>query len=243
MSSTTVNGQPGQQQAPPIDLMLRVVPTHPSSVLTQLEQHPSLANAADANGYTLLHAASSYSQLDLMRALVTRYNVAVNSTDPDGETALFAAETVEAARCLVEELGADTTIENDEGIDAETNARTYEQEGDEGQWGAVAAYLAQLRESRAGPAADGQVGGEELRVPPPLPDNVRITRMAESELNGDDAIPFDPVFRARIEALAAREDFNTEEGQEELRKLVAEAVGGLGGEDEGQDRATRRRLD
>ena len=64
-----------------------------------------------------------------------------------------------------------------------------------------------------------------------------------ADVGGEDAMPVDPEFRAKIEALAAREDFNTAQGQEELRKLVAEAVGDLGGAIEEPDRAVRRRID
>lgn len=236
---------PGAQssQPPTIDLLLRLVDTHAASVLAQLQQHPSLAAAADANGYTLLHAASSYAQLDLMRTLVTTYNVNVDTTDADGETALFAAETPDAARCLVEELGAHVSVKNDEGIDAETNARTCDQEGDDGLWGVVADYLAKRRTGGAKSPATAATLANGLRTPAPLPDNVTITRMAQADIGGEDAMPVDPEFRAKIEALAAREDFDTVQGQEELRKLVTEAVGGLEGNSDEPHRAARRRID
>jgi len=228
---------------PTIDLLLRLVDTHAASVLAQLQQHPSLASAADANGYTLLHAAASYSQLDLMRALVNTYHVQVDTTDADGETALFAAETPETVRCLVEELRADITVKNDEGIDAETNARTCDQEGDDGQWATVADYLAQRRTGGGVlPAATPATLTEGLRTPARLPDNVTITRMAEAEIGGEDAMPVDPEFRAKIEALAARQDFDSAQGQEELRNLVTEAVEGLAGDSDEPDRAVRRRI-
>ena len=50
----------------------------------------------------------------------------------------------------------------------------------------------------------------------------------------------DPEVRRRIEALAARQDFEGEDGQRELRNLVEEVISGLGGE--GQGAATRRRV-
>jgi uncharacterized protein len=49
--------------------------------------------------------------------------------------------------------------------------------------------------------------------------------MEEGEMDGQAP---DPEFRRRIEELAARADFETPEGQAELRRLVEEAVTGEG---------------
>jgi hypothetical protein len=51
----------------------------------------------------------------------------------------------------------------------------------------------------------------------------------------------DPEFRRRIEELAARDDFQTEEGQRQLRELVTEVVSGMTSEQ--TDRSVRRRVD
>lgn len=40
----------------------------------------------------------------------------MNLSDDDGDTPLFVAETVETARCLVEELGADVAHRNHAGL-------------------------------------------------------------------------------------------------------------------------------
>lgn len=40
----------------------------------------------------------------------------MNIEDNEGDTPLFVAETVETARCLVEELGADINHQNDVGL-------------------------------------------------------------------------------------------------------------------------------
>jgi len=59
----------------------------------------------------------------------------------------------------------------------------------------------------------------------------------ESQAEGDAP---DPEFRRRIEELAARDDFQTELGQRELKNLVTEAVGGLAADN--GERNVRRRL-
>ncbi|KAI8821433.1 ankyrin repeat-containing domain protein [Fimicolochytrium jonesii] len=75
---------------------------------------PLAPDVKDENGYTPLHAAVSYSNIQIIKMLVTQYNADVNVTDNDGDTPLHVCETVEAAECL-KELGADMTRENDEG--------------------------------------------------------------------------------------------------------------------------------
>lgn len=66
--------------------------------------------AADDNGYTLLHAASSYCQIATMRFLLEK-QVPVNAVDNDGDSALHHAEHVDAAKVLIEN-GADINLKN-----------------------------------------------------------------------------------------------------------------------------------
>lgn len=69
--------------------------------LTQL-QLP--VTAADENGYTLLQAAASYGQIELMQWLLSRLprpNEDVNAVDQEGDTALHYATTVEACKLLL----------------------------------------------------------------------------------------------------------------------------------------------
>lgn len=65
---------------------------------------------------TPIHAAASYNHIPLLRALVREHGGDANVTDHDGDTPLFVAETVETARCLVEELGADVDHRNESGL-------------------------------------------------------------------------------------------------------------------------------
>ncbi len=241
-----------------IDTLLRLVPDSPQTVLTHLTSHPQLASTSDSNGYSLLHAASSYNQLPLLRTLVNTYHVSPNIPDGEGDTPLFFAETLEAAKCLVEELNADFTIKNAEGITAETNALASDEGA--GEWALVAGYLKGLRTGENAQGTTAQVlvngnlgqasaaqqssgdngGANDIHPPPPLPRNVRInmgTMHDESQAEGDAP---DPEFRRRIEELAARDDFQTELGQRELKNLVTEAVGGLAADN--GERNVRRRL-
>ncbi|KAF2856069.1 hypothetical protein T440DRAFT_384044 [Plenodomus tracheiphilus IPT5] len=220
---------------PTIDLLLTLIDTRPQAILSSLTTHPHLASARDAHGYSLLHAAASYAQLDVLRTLLTTYNVPVNLLDEDDETPLFVAETVAVAKCLVEEFGADVGRRNGEGKTAEEKLLEEEGEGNE-----VYLYLRGLRVGGAGDE-EGEgavVDTESLRVPPTLPDGVKI-QMGTMEEDAADAP--DPEIRRRIEELAARPDYESEEVQRELRELVQDVVSGMGGGDEG--RSVRRRVD
>ena len=219
---------------PTIDLLLNLIDTRPQSILSSLAQHPQLASARDAHGYSLVHAAASYNQLPVLRELVQKYNVDVNLLDEDGETALFATENVAVAKCLVEELGADVQLRNAEGKTAEDKIGEEEGEAHE-----VYQYL---RSSRTGdePVGAGAVETNGVHPPPPLPNGVQINMGTMGEDAVGDAP--DPEIRRRIDELAAREDFQTDEVQAQLRQLIQEVVTGIGAEQE-EDRSVRRRVD
>jgi ankyrin repeat protein len=216
-----------------IDLLLNLIDTRPQAILSSLAQHPQLAAARDAHGYSLVHAAASYGQLGVLRDLVQKYSADVNILDEDGETPLFATENVDVAKCLVEELGADTTLRNEEGKTAEEKIAEEEGEAHE-----VFQYLKSLR-TGAEPVSAGAVETADVHPPPPLPDgvNVEMGTMAEDEA-GDAP---DPEIRRRIEELAARPDYESEEVQSQLRELVTEVLSGMGGEDGRSN--VRRRVD
>lgn len=215
---------------PTIDVLLNLIDTRPQSILQTLEQHPQLATTRDAHGYSLVHAAASYNQLNVLRELVQKYSADVNILDEDGETALFATENTEVAKCLVEELGADVNVRNSEGKTAEEKICEEEGEGHE-----VYQYLRSQR--TGGEPAIAEV--VETNGMPPLPNGVQVNMGTMTEDAAGDAP--DPELRRRIDELAAREDFQTPEVQEQLRQLIQEVVTGMGA-DEG-DRSVRQRVE
>ncbi|KAK4183114.1 hypothetical protein QBC35DRAFT_456611 [Podospora australis] len=204
---------------------------NPQALVELLKENPSLASGQDEHGYSLVHAAASYNHLDLLRSLIRDYKVPVDIKDEDGETALFVVETVDAARVLVEELGLDTKIKNDE---EQTAREKFEAEA---EYPEVIEYLAGLE----GEAVATTVNGAEALTEslPPIPQGLNVTlgTMNEAEAGEQQA---DPEFRRRIEELAAREDFQTAEGQAALRQLVQEAIGG---EELTEERSVRPRQD
>lgn len=206
---------------------------NPGAVLTLLQSNPSIASNQDEHGYSLLHAAASYGHIDLLRALVKDYNVDVNLLDEDGETCLFVTESLDIAKCLVEELGVDYNKRNDEGLAA------YETIESDGSFPQIAAYLRQV----AGvpePAADS--ANDALNPAPPLPPNIQMNLGTVSEQEASAGMDeVDPEFKRRIDELAARGDFHSEATQNQLRQLVMDAISGSGINT--QERDVRRRTD
>lgn len=211
------------------------------SLLPLLRSNAALASSQDSHGYSILHAAASYNHISLLRTLVNEFHVDLNIKDEDGETPLFVVETVEAAQIL-EELGADITIKNASGITAEQRIR------DEADFSSVADFLRKVRLQQS---PHGQLNGvDDNSLPenlfnndvhlPSFPPNVRVDLGTMSEDSVTNNTEVDPEFRQRIEQLATREDFQSEEGQRQLRELITDAVHDVN--DEGLDRATRRRL-
>lgn len=229
-----------------IDLLLRLTVQHPDQVLQALESDPKTASLQDEHGYSLLHAATSYGHLELMRALVQKYNVDPNLADEDGESPLFYAESVDVCRCLVEELKADHRVENKDGMIAaqkiqETETDSYE----DGDWTSdVLDYLHDLpmaaRSAEEFPTPPSDTG-PFLTGSQTLPDNLPLAQLSFGTMNEAQDQEPDPEFKRRIEELATRADFAGEESQKSLRDLISDVVTGM--RDEDPRDAQRRRID
>ncbi|KAL9126577.1 MAG: hypothetical protein Q9217_004391 [Psora testacea] len=219
---------------------LALAADNPTTLLPLLRSNPSLATSQDDHGYSLLHAAASYNHIDLMKCLKVEFNIDPNIVDEDGETALFAVETVETAQCLIEQIGTEPRVKNAEGVTAEEKIRG------EGDFVAVADYLKEERVRGTGDSRDALSAGQDgvdngdyvSQHPPPLPPGVQlhVGSLEDEQSIGEVA---DQELKRRIEKLASREDFYGEEGQKQLRDLITDALRGVG--EDGRD--IRRRIE
>lgn len=198
------------------------------ALLPLLQENPDTAKLQDEYGYSLVHAAASYNHLDLLRKLICDFDVDINIKDEDDETALFVVETVEAAKALVD-LGVDVDHRGREGLTAREKIES------EADFPAVANYLSTLGSGSSAERAPVSTASAATREPagiaPPPPEGMEVTY---GTMTPDEAgqLDFDPEFRRRIEELAQRDDFDTPEGQADLRKLVEDTITdqGLGDE-------------
>lgn len=207
---------------------------NPSAVLSHLRSDSSRASHQDEHGYSLLHAAASYGHIELLRALVQEFHVDPNLTDEDNETCLFVAESLDVAKCLVEELGVNAKHRNDEGFTAQ------EMIDNEGSFPDIVTYLGEVTGMTSSEV--NQQSLQDVHHPPPLPPNISVNMgtMSQQDVDGE-AGEVDPEFRRRIAELAAREDFHSEASQSQLRALVTDAIRGVGPQT--QDRDVRRRTE
>lgn len=203
-------------------------------LLPLLRQDASLASSQDEHGYSLVHAAASYNNLDLLRVLVNELHASVDLKDEDGETALFVVETADCAKVLVEELHANILTR---GIEGKTAREKIEEEGD---FPEIAVYL-RIKELEND---IGQTNGSGISAtaagshpPPPLPEGLSVNFGTMVPEEAGELV--DPEFRRKIEELAQREDFQGEDGQRQLRELITEAIRG----DVGHQQNVRRRTD
>lgn len=236
-----------------IDSLLSLVPEHSSTVLARLREQPSLASVKDEHGYSLLHAASSYGQQELARALVKDFGVSPNIVDEDGETPLFAAETVLVARLLVEELGIDINHENNDGVTAGQKILADEEFDDvanylkknsaaiivaAGERGIVLDNIQNgLSDAQQRPAESCNDIFDTTRRPPPVPHGMT---MSLQEVNEADLHSPDPYFRSRIEALASSPSLDRPGGQDRLRELVSDIITTINDDGQRQTKIQRR---
>ncbi|KAF1806435.1 ankyrin repeat-containing domain protein [Mucor lusitanicus] len=89
----------------------------------------------DQFGYTAMHAAVSYNQIEMVKLLIEK-GANVNIEDFEKDTPLYVAENVEMAQLLLDN-GADPKHTNEDGI---TPALTALEEG----WEEVAQFLANI---------------------------------------------------------------------------------------------------
>ncbi|KAI5952365.1 hypothetical protein KGF54_003231 [Candida jiufengensis] len=178
-----------------------------------IESGQFTSNSKDPNGYTPIHAAASYGNIDLLKYLITKEGD-INIQDNEGDTPLHHVEDLTTAKYLVEEIKADYKIKNNDGL----TAMEYIEEEDE--FPEVANYLKSLIHDK--PTNKEIEKANDFLQSLPEPGNVNGHEIKYSlQTDTDEAISEEELQRRRekIEKILASE--NPEEG---LRELVTNAV-------------------
>ncbi|GMG20429.1 unnamed protein product [Ambrosiozyma monospora] len=177
------------------------------------------ANSPDPNGYTPMHAAASYGNIELFRYLVS-VGGNVNIQDSDGDTPLHHVETVEAAKALINEFKVNYKVKNNDGY----TAGQYQEE--EQEFPELAQYL--LSVEKNGPEfvlqQDQQKQTAQKEGEMTLPSGEEI-KYVMSEDAGDDAMLTDDLRakRAELEKIFG-DSIPEEEKNAKLRQYVLGVV-------------------
>ncbi|KAG2206579.1 hypothetical protein INT46_002834 [Mucor plumbeus] len=169
----------------------------------------------DQFGYTAMHAAVSYNQIEMVKLLIEK-GANVNIEDFEKDTPLYVAENVEMAQLLLDN-GADPKHTNEEGI---TPALTALEEG----WEDVAQLLANItkevlptEEEEVDPLA--HIDQEDRRAAS------AISASSEAEHNANDEGELSEELSNKMQDIMKRiEEQGGVENEEELRELVTKMV-------------------
>ncbi|CDU24512.1 uncharacterized protein SPSC_04013 [Sporisorium scitamineum] len=179
--------------------------------------------AADEFTYTPLHAAASYGHLDILRYLLSHPSAptnAVNTTDSDLDTPLFVCETVDSARCLIEEFSADAKHKNADGLTAAQQALENEHEE-------LARYIASVTGESLAEVQDEEEEEEDAAEDDengvPRSDAPQLT--AEQQAEEDERLDAQTdLLMERVGEIMTRAERDGTDPEPELRTLVSESV-------------------
>lgn len=164
------------------------------------------ANSKDPNGYTPVHAAAAYGHIELLKKLCKQYNGNINIRDNDGDTPLHHCEDVNTAKVIVEELGGDIKLTNEEG---KTALQSFEEDAEFPE-------LIQYMRLQSGIPQDQDSLGIDADQLQQFRDNIRYTLETEPEDVND---PESQARRQKLEQIIQGEN-----AEQELENYIREII-------------------
>lgn len=164
------------------------------------------ANSKDPNGYTPVHAAAAYGHIELLKKLCKQYNGDINIRDSDGDTPLHHCEDVDTARVIVEELGADINLTNEE---EKTALQSFEEDAEFPE-------LIQYMRLKCGIPQDQDSLGIDTEQLQQFKDSIRYTLETEPEDSND---PESQARRQKLEQIIQGEN-----AEQELENYIREII-------------------
>lgn len=179
-------------------------------------------NSADPNGFTPIHAAASYGNLELLRYLLDNGGDP-NVQDSDGDTPLHHTESLDVAKVLVQEYSANYRLKNKDGF---TVKEYFIEENEFPELIRFFTILEQTGDPSAKELSSSAsqavaMSDEKLR----LPDGQEIRAFLSGS---DDADVDDPegmkARRQQVQAIFENSDLSDEQRDEQLRNYVVGVV-------------------
>lgn len=171
-------------------------------------------NSKDANGYTPVHAAASYGNIDLLKLLISRGGD-INIQDEEGDTPLHHVEAVNVAKLLVEELKADWERKNHDG----QTAAEYIEENNDGESLDVVHYLKSISDRSNQSEESRAVGNSNSLDAMPTEFDYRFDYKTESQPENIEYNAQEAERRKKLEEILASDN-----AEEQLRSFLKDAV-------------------
>ncbi|GAV29502.1 hypothetical protein PMKS-003003 [Pichia membranifaciens] len=190
-------------------------------VKSLIESGKYTPNSADPNGFTPIHAAASYGNIDLLRYLLQNGGDP-NVQDSDGDTPLHHTESLDTAKVLVQEFNANYRLKNNDGLNVKD---FFIEENEFADLIRFFTILEQTGDSSAkeltSAGSDGATLSEgKLR----LPDGQEIKAFLTTDNDADENSEEVKERREKLQEIFGNTDLSEEQRDEQLRNYVVGVV-------------------
>lgn len=187
------------------------------SLIESGKYHP---NSADPNGFTPIHAAASYGNIDLLNYLLT-HGGDVNIQDSDGDTPLHHTESLDVAKLLVQKFKANYKIKNNDGL----NVKDYFIEEDEfPELVTFFQILEKTGDINASELNNDTNSTSSLKLPNGQEIKAFLTDSNDNDNNDDENSPEMIGRRKQVEAIFTDSSLSEAERDDKLRDYVMNVV-------------------
>lgn len=186
-------------------------------VKSLIESGKYTSNSADPNGFTPIHAAASYSNIELLRYLLN-HGGNPNIQDSDGDTPLHHCENLDVIKILIKEFNANYKIKNNDNL----NVKEYFIEEDE--FPDIINYLTIL--DKTGDIDSKEINATITEEKLKLPNGEEVKAFLENATtaniddNGDDETEEMKNRRQQVQAIFENTELSEEQKDQKLRNYV-----------------------
>lgn len=189
-------------------------------VKSLIESGKYTPNSPDPNGFTPIHAAASYGNIELLKYLLNNGGDP-NIQDSDGDTPLHHCESLEVIKLLINEFNANYRVKNNDGL----NVKDYFIEEDE--FPDIIAFLTVL-EKTGDSSNPTSIGFANESTKMSLPNGAEIKAFLDNATmatgNEEDESEEMKQRRKQVQQIFENTDLSDEQRDEQLRNYVMGVV-------------------